>query len=117
MSQHVEPALTSAEWAAAYAPEGDASLGFEAVQSELVEAADHGRWHKAVALANAALPPEDPRRITARDVQLIEMAGEVLGDYARAVEPASEAREEIRASIHDLAVVGTKLAALLPPAD
>ena len=115
MTERIEPALSAEEWAAAYAPEGNASLGFEAVHSELVQAADNGRWHKAMALANAALPNADPRKLTARDVQLLEVAGEILGERERQVTPTADDLDELRSTIHDLAVLSTKLAALLGP--
>jgi|GEM_PF-6715996 len=65
----IQPALTDDEWIAAYEPEEMASLGFEAVHSELVVAADHGRWHQAMAFANAALPHGDSRKLTWDHVQ------------------------------------------------
>lgn len=78
--EQLPPALTAEEWTAAYEPEEMASLGFEAVHSELVMAADHGKWHQAMAFANAALDRGDPRKLTSEHVQWLR--GEAVLDLS-----------------------------------
>lgn len=104
-TEQLPPALTEEEWRAAYEPEQMASLGFEAVHSELVTAADHGRWHQAMAFANAALANGDPRKLTAEHVQWLR--GEALLDLGAGHVEQSRRKMELASLI----------GALLPPQD
>jgi hypothetical protein len=77
-NEPIPPALTDEEWAAAFVPETDARLGFNDVHSELVQAADFGRWHAAMALANAALEDGDRRKLTRDHVKLLRAQATIL---------------------------------------
>lgn len=99
----VPPALTDDEWAAAFAPEVGIRLGFNEVHTELVQAADFGRWHAAMALANAALEDGDPRKLARRHVLLLRRQAAIL---------RSEGETDRAAANEALA---DTLGALLPP--
>ena len=103
MNPVVPPALTAEEWAASDERQEMASLGFEAVHSELVTAADHGRWHQALAYANAALPKADPRKLTGEQVAWLR--GEAVLDLGAGRAEAGR-RKLALASV---------IAAILPP--
>jgi hypothetical protein len=105
MADPIPPALTAEEWAAAYARETDASLGFHPLHTELVQAADFGRYAQAAALANAALPDGDPRKLTHEDL-------EELRDL---MQPGSDAALRHAETQAALGRITAKLAALLPP--
>lgn len=75
-----------------------------AVCSRLIEG---GEIPKAIALANAALPDDDPRKITARDVGL-------LRDIAVGLDAATDIPGAMGCG-RTLVRIADKLAALLPP--
>jgi hypothetical protein len=64
--------------------------------------------HQTMAIANAALPDDDPRKITRADVETV-----IAGAYAATDEfPLDPDAMALEASLHRVAA---KLAALLPP--
>ena len=78
---HIPPALTADQWHELSEPSEMAPPNAIPVYSELVHAADHGQWHRAVALANAALPDGDPRKLTPLHVQQLHMEGVVDANF------------------------------------
>lgn len=96
----IPPAVSDAEWVAAYEREPHASLGFHPVHLELVQAADFGRYHQAVAFANAALPDEHAGKLTWAMVDLLtRRSGDSVFD----------------AEVGALRAIRDAIAALLPP--
>jgi hypothetical protein len=112
------PALSPEEWVAAYEPEYDATLGFHPLHTELVAAADHGHYHKAAALANAALPAGSPAQLTSETVSRLRGAAMMLRRVATAVQAGSQldaSVAELLNSATGLDEESQRIEYLLPP--
>lgn len=93
---HIQPALTPEDW-----------------REILAVGADCANPHQTMALANAALPDDDPRKIRREDVEALANA------RAFSIDPASVIEGEIpidRDATARLRALAAKLAALLPDA-
>lgn len=97
----IPPALSAADWAAAYEREPDASLGFHPLHTELVHAADFGHYGQATALANAARRNDDPGKLT-------HAMADALAAFLRERAPFRPVPPEVTA-------LADALASLLPP--
>ena len=122
--EQIQPALTAEEWAArknswpaafttdlSGIPENQRDSYQGEVPMRPFEADDHFR---AVAENNAALPDDDPRKITWADVEAIERAADsIANEYGL---PTNDADFPHQASERNNALrVAAKLAAILPP--
>lgn len=99
----IPPALTADEWARVPRPDVTDFTG-RYLGSSTAQESDAGA-HAIVAVANAALPDSDPRKLTRDDVAALCLAASTI--RAEWGDDDPEAR--------DLRRVATKLAALLPP--
>src|SRR5690349_10334096 len=103
----IEPALTPEEWkhderVAAFAREPGSRL-------LMGDRDDDRSCHRLMALANAALPDDDPRKITRDDiVLLLNLSRGIATFYNQGDERNMAVRDQTRA-------LAAKLAAFLPP--
>lgn len=121
-TETIQPALTPDEWDSLsfWEPSGsDCSDVFEIDQGTIVaghtsrhEYYEFRRFTAIMALANAALPDDDPRKITRERVEALRIAME----YWQPRDGDGVAWDEYRAVHATLRDLHSALAALLPPA-
>jgi hypothetical protein len=109
MTEHIEPALPPEDWA----------MHAESAADENVALQEYLSWHtvrpvQSIALANAALPDTDPRKITREMVEAMRYAAYMLMEVSR-----EAADDEEFAKLHtnaDRLFAGADaLASYLPP--